>query len=65
MIITLNFKTPDVIDAALEDYDFDPEDETAITPDQVREILSRWVEYGECVTIQIDIDALTAKVLEQ
>lgn len=30
--------------------------------EQIREKLSKWVQYGECVEIEFDLDAMTATV---
>lgn len=56
--IQLTFKTPDVIDYAVEDIE--EEDEQA----DVRNACEKWVKYGEYVTIEIDTDKGTATVLE-
>jgi len=56
MKIKLHFKTPDVVDYALEDIDEDLREE-------VKNELRTWVEYGECVSIEIDTVAGTAVVL--
>jgi len=48
-VVTLSFKTPDVLDEVDEEY---------------RDALKKWVEYGEYVHIDFDLDAGTAKVRE-
>jgi hypothetical protein len=53
--VSLHFKTPDILHYALEDFD-----ETV--RDEVKEKLEMWVEYGECVTIDIDMKNNTATV---
>ena len=57
MIITATFKTPDVLDYALEDLDEDGADE-------VKKKLSKWIEYDECLTVKFDTDKMTATVEE-
>lgn len=47
MIFTLNFKTSDVVDYAVEDL---AEDEK----ERAREFLSRWIKYGEYVSIEFN-----------
>ncbi len=53
----MTFKTPDVLDYALEDV---PEDRH----EYVRAKLARWVKWGEYVTVTFDLDRMTAKVEE-
>lgn len=36
-----------------------------VRAEQVREKLSRWFEYDEYVTIEVDLDAMTATVVAQ
>ncbi|MHC4649006.1 MAG: hypothetical protein ACYTBJ_26425 [Planctomycetota bacterium] len=57
MKITVTFKTPDVLEYALEDV---PEEDRDMVEDKCR----RWVKHGEYVTIQIDIENDTATVIE-
>ena len=56
MKITLNFKTPDVIDYALEDI------EDKFLVEKIKKSLSKWIKYGECVTLEYDSDDDTIKV---
>lgn len=56
MKILLGFKTPDVVDYAMEDV---PEDER----DNVKEVIEKFVEYGEDLTVEIDTETGTAEVL--
>lgn len=58
MTITIHFKTPDAVDYALEDME---DDESEIL---IREKLRKWIRYGECVSIQFDLETMTATVLE-
>ena len=59
MIIRATFKTPDVLDYSLADAGLD-EDETA----EAKEKLSKWIKYGECITVEFDTDKMTAEVQE-
>lgn len=55
MKVVLTFKTPDVTDQ-MDD----------LNEDQVREAkkkLEKWLEYDECVSIEFDLEATTARVL--
>lgn len=51
MKVQLTFKTPDVTDQ-LEDQD---------TP-EIREQLEKWLQFGECITIEFDLDTDVASV---
>jgi len=57
VIITASFKTPDVLDWALDEVDF-------AQWRAIKKKLGRWVEYEECVTIEFDTDKMTATVLK-
>lgn len=56
MKLRLCFKTPDVLDYAIENLD---ENEQNIA----REVAKKWIKYGECCSIEIDTDTGTATVL--
>lgn len=56
MKIQLHLKTPDVADCALE---YLSEDEQCAA----EEVIEKYVEYGECVSIELDTVALTARVI--
>ena len=57
MKIQLHFKTPDVLHYAMEDLTPDEKDEV--------EVLARkWLEYSECLTVEIDTEAETCVVVE-
>ena len=56
MKIRLDFKTPDVVDYALDGL---TEDEQA----EVKSACKKFVEYGECVIIEIDTEKGTAEVI--
>ena len=56
MKVCLTFKTPDVVDHALEDV---PEDDH----DDVKRVCRKFVEYGECLTVEIDTETGEARVV--
>lgn len=56
MDILIHFKTPDAVDHALD----------GLTPEQKRaalEAIRKWVEFGECVTVEIDTETGEACVV--
>lgn len=55
MLISLTFKTPDVVDDALHGFD-DAEREA------VRAVINEFVSHGEYVTITINTETRTAEV---
>jgi len=57
MKIKVNFKSPDVLDYALEDLSSEDAKE-------VRGILGKWIKYEECVTLEFDTEEMTARVME-
>lgn len=68
MKLTIGFKTPDAIEYALEEYrdysdgsddgrELDEEEKEA-----AKEKLGKWIRYGESVSIEFDLDKMTAKV---
>jgi len=57
MIITVTFKTPDTLDYAVEGLD---EDEA----EEVKAKLAKWIQFGECVTLEFDTEKMTATVQE-
>ncbi len=66
MKITLTFKTPDVIDNAIEETvnNLDSQCDIEYLKSQIREDLtSRWISYGEFITVEFDLTNMTAKVL--
>lgn len=56
MKITLTFKTPDAVDYALEHL-------SKKQRDKAETVIAKYVEYGECVSIEVDINTGKAKVL--
>lgn len=67
MIFDLTFKTPDVLDQ-VEFQEPDPNDEEAPTIEEQRFdlklALSKWLKYGENVTIRFNTTRMTATVVE-
>lgn len=57
--INLFFKTPDVVDMALESENYTPEEQS-----EIKEFLSKYLVYGESITIQFDTDEKRATVLK-
>lgn len=69
MIITLTFKTPGVIEQALDQLPIEEEDEDnpyfrEEAEEGLQEKLGKWLKWGELVTIEFDLDAGTATVRE-
>ena len=60
MKIRLHFKTPDVVDYALDDQFPDKNSEQRT---EAEEIISKFVKYGECLSVEVDTKTGTAKVL--
>ena len=58
MRVKLTFKTPDVIDTALEVLD-----PTGEKYARFRKVCDEWVEYGEYLTVVIDDEAGTCTVV--
>jgi radical SAM superfamily enzyme with C-terminal helix-hairpin-helix motif len=72
MKIQLTFKTPDVVDRALSEYcvrppynDVSEEDAERLETEYktAKRVIEKFVDYGEYVTIEIDTEAQTARVL--
>ena len=57
MKFVLFFKTPDVLHYALDDTNMS-EDER----EKCKEFAEKWVDYGECASIEFDTEAGTATV---
>lgn len=67
--IQITLKDPDGVYESLKDFAMDEDDETirGRLQDRVSELedeVRRWVEYGEYVRIEIDLDEGTARVVE-
>lgn len=71
MKFTIGFKTPDAIEYALDEYrDYSDESEdgdgmplSEEQREEAKEKLEKWIRYGEIVTIDFDLDKMTAKVV--
>ncbi len=61
MKVEVMFKTPDAVDYAIEEI---VEDHGGTIGDAVKESLSKWIRYGEVITIEFDTKAGTAIVKE-
>ena len=59
MKIRLDFKTPDVLEYALEDVSDDN------LKEDIKDICKQWIEYSECISIEIDTDKETARVVSR
>jgi hypothetical protein len=55
MKFILSFKTPDVLDAALEEHNDDC--------DAIEQTAEKFIKYGECISIEFDTEEGTATVL--
>lgn len=72
MRIRLGFKTPDVVEYAVNDAVESEMSKDGIGPDvdpvelkyEATKACEKFIRYGECVTIEIDTDTGTAEVLE-
>jgi len=58
MKIKLHFKTPGALDYAMERL-------TSEEADVVEQLASRWIEYQEYVTVEIDTEEKTCVVVER
>jgi hypothetical protein len=67
MKISLTFKSPDVIDSALQDHFGDGEltDEQQNNKDAAITFIKRYVKYDEYVTIEFDFEKETVVVKER
>lgn len=60
MKIRALFKTPDVIENALEDENLSYKEKE----EQIR-LCEKWIKYGELVTVEFDTESMTATVIER
>lgn len=61
--VLLFFKTPDVVYDAKYRMSYGKDDEEKEAIEQVVEnVISMFVRYGECITIEVDLDNKTATV---
>jgi len=58
MKIRVHFKTPDAVDYALKDAGLD-----ADALEDAKVGLAKWVQWGECILIEFDLEARTAEVI--
>lgn len=71
MKLSIGFKTPDAIEYALDeyrDYSGESDDGVGLTEEQkeeAKEKLERWIRYGESVTVEFDLDKMTAKIVQR
>jgi hypothetical protein len=66
MRLIIGFKTPDAIHYALEDATNDEgEALTDEEREEAEEKLRKWIQYGECVTVEFDLAKMKAKVVER
>ena len=67
MILYFHFKTPDVVDEAMEQYFDRPEEEMDIEEsqdyDKAKELCDKFFSYGENVTIKMDTEKGTVEVV--
>ena len=62
MKINVTFKNPDALDYAIEDFK-ESHPDVADKESAIRKLARKYFEYGEYVTIQVDLDKGTATVL--
>jgi len=56
--LTVSFKTPDALDDALEGLE-----EGSLEREKAEAVAEIFIKYGEYVTIEIDVEASTARVV--
>lgn len=76
MIVQVQFKDPDgvydsikeAVEASLQKIEALDDDEreqlTETRTEKLKDILEKWITYGEYLTVEFDTDAMTAKVVE-
>ncbi len=57
MTFNITMKTPDCLDYAIQEATQDENEQR-----KIRELCSKWFEYGECVTLIVDTDKNTCRV---
>lgn len=69
MKITVHFKTPDAVHYAIQDHvdscGLDEDGDYSELIGNLEQKISKFVDYGECVSIEFDTEAGTATVLEK
>lgn len=65
--ITVTFKTPDTVDAAIGQYienaEVSDEDMEYEMKEKAEEVINKYVRWGECITIEFDLITGKATVL--
>jgi hypothetical protein len=66
LVIHITMKTPDAVMYGISDKSINIENakEAAVFEDEAYEVCSKFFQYGECCTIEIDLEKETAKVLK-
>lgn len=76
MKFRITFKTPDVVEDSISEFSYgslseefgpnhpDFDEQREIMEDELHNIISKWVKYGEMITIEFDTVAKTATVVE-
>jgi hypothetical protein len=67
MKFTVTMKTPDVLDEPIRETceaATSDEREQGYFESEIKEICNRWFEYGEYLTVEVDTDKKTCRVLE-
>ena len=65
MKVSVTFKTPDAVNEAVEEALQGATDQFVETrATELKRKLSKWINYGEYVTIEFDLEDSTATVLE-
>lgn len=76
MIIKVYLKDPDgfydsiqeSVSNSLQSLDLEQNEKDALLEirfENIKEKLSKWIEYNECVKLEFDLEKMTAKVLER
>jgi len=63
MVIRVVFKTPDVVDMAIQEAIGSGTDELTEMREQIEEALSKFVRWGEQITVEFDTEVGTATVI--
>lgn len=64
MKLYLTFKTPDIIFETIREIRSENENLSEEELSDIEDSLSKWIRYGECVTICFDTETTTAVVKE-
>ena len=56
MKVRLSFKTPDVVDYAVDELDEE-------CRERARKVMGKFVEFGECLTVEVDLEKGTCEVV--